>query len=182
MPVKKVRIRDDEAGQRIDRWLKTRFPSIGFGQLQKLLRRGEIRIDGKRVRPDARLPAGAEVRLPPMLATLDDTNQEDALRIPGWGPPLPHETGTAFQIPACWTSTLQPLCIAKTPAWRNGCIFDTQAPDMPQFLVHGSCGCARLRAPGKLHQYFRKGKSKGLCVQGERGNVSGSKEEYPIRL
>ncbi len=78
MPAKKVRIRDDEAGQRIDRWLKTRFPSIGFGQLQKLLRRGEIRIDGKRARPDARLPAGAEVRLPPVLAALDDAREKGA--------------------------------------------------------------------------------------------------------
>ena len=78
MPVKKVRIRDDEAGQRIDRWLKARFPTLGFGQLQKLLRRGEIRIDGKRAKPDARLPAGAEVRLPPVLAALDEAREKGA--------------------------------------------------------------------------------------------------------
>ena len=78
MPVKKVRIREDEAGQRIDRWLKTRFPSFGFGQLQKLLRRGEIRIDGRRAKPDARLPAGAEVRLPPALAALEEAREKGA--------------------------------------------------------------------------------------------------------
>ena len=75
MPAKKVRIADGEAGQRIDRWLKARFPSLGFGQLQKLLRKGEIRVDGRRAKPDTRLQAGAQVRLPPMLAALEEAGK-----------------------------------------------------------------------------------------------------------
>ncbi len=72
MPVKKVSIAADEAGQRLDRWLKARFPTVGWPRLQKLLRRGEIRIDGRRARPDTRLQAGAHVRLPPVLAALEE--------------------------------------------------------------------------------------------------------------
>ena len=40
----------DEAGMRLDRWFKLHFPGLGFGQLQKLLRSGQIRIDGGRVK------------------------------------------------------------------------------------------------------------------------------------
>ena len=68
MPARYLQIRPDEAGQRLDRWLKARFPAFGWPRLQKLLRKGEVRINGRRARPDARLQAGDEVRLPPALA------------------------------------------------------------------------------------------------------------------
>ena len=78
MPVLHVRIPPDEAGQRLDRWLKTRFPGFGWPRLQKMLRRGEIRVDGKRARPDTRLPAGADVRLPPALAAWQEQREKGA--------------------------------------------------------------------------------------------------------
>lgn len=56
----------DETGMRLDRWFKTHFPGLGFGQLQKLLRSGQIRVDGGRVKSDARLQPGQTVRVPPM--------------------------------------------------------------------------------------------------------------------
>lgn len=61
----------DDDGQRLDRWLKKKFPDIGFGQLQKLLRTGQVRVDGKRAKPDTRLVAGQELRLPPMLSNTE---------------------------------------------------------------------------------------------------------------
>ena len=45
----------DEAGMRLDRWFKLHFPGLGFGALQKLLRSGQIRIDGGRVKSDTRI-------------------------------------------------------------------------------------------------------------------------------
>jgi len=63
-----TQIAPDDDGQRIDRWLKKNFPDIGFGQMQKLLRTGQVRIDGKRAKPDTRLVAGQEIRLPPQLS------------------------------------------------------------------------------------------------------------------
>ncbi|MEQ8481298.1 MAG: RluA family pseudouridine synthase [Hoeflea sp.] len=56
----------DEAGMRLDRWFKTHFPGLGFGQLQKLLRSGQIRIDGGRVKSDTRVQPGQTVRVPPL--------------------------------------------------------------------------------------------------------------------
>jgi 23S rRNA pseudouridine955/2504/2580 synthase len=58
----------DDDGQRIDRWLKKNWPDLGFGALQKLLRTGQIRVDGKRAKPDTRLVAGQDIRLPPQLS------------------------------------------------------------------------------------------------------------------
>lgn len=60
-----------EDGQRIDRWLKKHFPDIGFGQMQKMLRTGQVRIDGKRAKPDTKLAAGQTVRIPPQLGNPD---------------------------------------------------------------------------------------------------------------
>ena len=56
----------DEAGMRLDRWFKVHFPGVGFGQLQKLLRSGQVRVDGGRVKTASRLEAGQVVRIPPL--------------------------------------------------------------------------------------------------------------------
>ncbi|MEO1066963.1 MAG: RluA family pseudouridine synthase [Pseudomonadota bacterium] len=56
----------DEAGMRLDRWFKTHYPGIGFGHLQKLLRSGQIRVDGARAKTSTRLAAGQIIRVPPV--------------------------------------------------------------------------------------------------------------------
>ena len=48
----------DEAGMRLDRWFKLHYSGLAFGQLQKLLRSGQIRLDGKRAKSDTRVAAG----------------------------------------------------------------------------------------------------------------------------
>lgn len=56
----------DEAGMRLDRWFKTHYPGLGFTPLQKLLRTGQVRVDGGRVKSDTRLQPGQVVRVPPL--------------------------------------------------------------------------------------------------------------------
>ncbi|MGI9510866.1 MAG: RluA family pseudouridine synthase [Geminicoccaceae bacterium] len=56
----------DEADIRLDRWFKRHFPALGHGRLQKLLRTGQVRVDGKRAQANARLAEGQTVRIPPM--------------------------------------------------------------------------------------------------------------------
>ena len=51
---------------RLDRWFKSHYPELSFGHLQKLLRSGQIRVDGGRVKTNARLEAGQAVRVPPL--------------------------------------------------------------------------------------------------------------------
>jgi 23S rRNA pseudouridine955/2504/2580 synthase len=55
-----------EAGVRLDRWFKRRWPHLNHVQIQKLTRSGQIRVDGARVKPDTRLEAGNQVRVPPL--------------------------------------------------------------------------------------------------------------------
>ncbi len=58
-------VSDDEAGLRLDRWFQRHFPGLSHGALQKLLRTGQVRIDGKRVEGKDRVEPGQQVRLPP---------------------------------------------------------------------------------------------------------------------
>lgn len=62
-----IQISPEDDGQRLDRWLKKKFPDLSFGQMQKVLRTGQIRVDGKRVKGDARLQNGQNIRIPPQL-------------------------------------------------------------------------------------------------------------------
>lgn len=57
----------DEAGSRLDRWVRRHFPAVSHGQVEKLLRTGQLRVDGKRVKAGFRLQPGQELRLPPNL-------------------------------------------------------------------------------------------------------------------
>ena len=59
-------VEEDEAGMRLDRWFKSHFPGLGFGKLQKLLRSGQVRVDGGRVKSASRLEPGQVVRIPPL--------------------------------------------------------------------------------------------------------------------
>ncbi len=61
-----LEVSEDEAGQRLDRWLRRRFAPIGQGRIEKLCRKGEIRVDGRRCKASGRLEAGQSVRLPPL--------------------------------------------------------------------------------------------------------------------
>lgn len=58
----------DEADIRLDRWFKRHFPHVTHGMLEKLLRTGQVRVDGGRVKGNHRLEAGQEIRVPPLPA------------------------------------------------------------------------------------------------------------------
>ncbi len=64
--VRRLRVGRDEPEQRLDRWFRRRFPHIGQGRIEKMCRKGEIRVDGGRVKPGARIGPGAEIRIPPL--------------------------------------------------------------------------------------------------------------------
>ena len=55
-----------EEGVRLDRWFKRRWPHLNHVQIQKLARSGQIRVDGARAKPEDRLAAGAQIRVPPL--------------------------------------------------------------------------------------------------------------------
>ncbi|MFO1073761.1 MAG: RluA family pseudouridine synthase [Geminicoccaceae bacterium] len=64
--VELVQVQAAEEGWRLDRWVKQHYPALGFGQLQKLCRTGQFRLDGKRIEASTRLSPGQTVRVPPL--------------------------------------------------------------------------------------------------------------------
>jgi 23S rRNA pseudouridine955/2504/2580 synthase len=57
----------DDDGIRIDRWFKRHYPNVTHVLLEKLLRKGEVRLDGKRAKSADRVAAGQAMRLPPQV-------------------------------------------------------------------------------------------------------------------
>jgi len=63
--VRQFTIGEDDNGIRLDRWFKRNLPQIGFATVSRWARTGQIRVDGKRAKPDDRLSEGQVLRVPP---------------------------------------------------------------------------------------------------------------------
>src|SRR3954464_636982 len=64
--VQTVAVTADEANMRVDRFLEARFPGLSFSHIQRIVRKGELRVDGKRADSKDRLEEGQSVRIPPL--------------------------------------------------------------------------------------------------------------------
>ena len=79
-----VAVAADDAGRRLDRWLRERYPALTQGRIEKLLRKGDIRVDGSKAKSNLRLAEGMAVRVtplsdappPPRGATLSDADAQ----------------------------------------------------------------------------------------------------------
>jgi 23S rRNA pseudouridine955/2504/2580 synthase len=65
-PVQTIPIAADDGDIRLDRWFRRHFPELGHGRLEKLLRTGQVRVDGRRAKASDRVAAGQLVRVPPL--------------------------------------------------------------------------------------------------------------------
>jgi len=66
MDVQNLQVTEDEEGMRLDRWFKRRLPMLSLSHLNKIVRTGQVRVDGARVKTATRLAAGQKVRVPPL--------------------------------------------------------------------------------------------------------------------
>jgi 23S rRNA pseudouridine955/2504/2580 synthase len=64
--VQTFEVGEDEEGMRLDRWFKRRIPTLALSHLNKIVRTGEVRVDGARVKTATRLAKGQRVRIPPL--------------------------------------------------------------------------------------------------------------------
>ncbi|MDA0705380.1 MAG: RluA family pseudouridine synthase [Proteobacteria bacterium] len=69
--VRKVSVDSEQAGQRIDNYLRRVLPGIPKGRIYNILRRGEVRVNGGRVRAEYKLREGDEVRIPPVRVRIE---------------------------------------------------------------------------------------------------------------
>ncbi len=64
--VQTVVVSADESNMRVDRFLEARFPGLSFSHIQRIVRKGELRVDGKRADSKDRLQEGQSIRIPPL--------------------------------------------------------------------------------------------------------------------
>ncbi len=83
--VRLVQVGPEEGELRLDRWFRRHFPDLGHARLERMLRRGEVRVDGARASAATRVGPGQTVRVPPMAdAPQPETGPRPAVR-PGGG-------------------------------------------------------------------------------------------------
>jgi 23S rRNA pseudouridine955/2504/2580 synthase len=63
--VSHVDVLKDDDGLRVDRWFKRHYPDLAHSKLEKLLRKGQVRVDGGRVKANSRVETGQTIRVPP---------------------------------------------------------------------------------------------------------------------
>jgi 23S rRNA pseudouridine955/2504/2580 synthase len=66
--IETVTVGGDDEPVRLDRWFKRHYPALAHGRLEKLLRTGQIRVDGKRAKAADRVMPGQAIRVPPLDA------------------------------------------------------------------------------------------------------------------
>ncbi|MEO1949653.1 RluA family pseudouridine synthase [Thioclava sp.] len=64
--VQHITVTEDEGEQRLDRFLKKRFPHLSQGMIEKFCRKGDLRVDKGRVKANSRVAPGQEIRVPPI--------------------------------------------------------------------------------------------------------------------
>lgn len=64
--VQTLTVAEGDGDQRLDRWMRRQFPHLSQGRIEKLCRKGEIRVDGGRVKSSTRVQVGETVRIPPL--------------------------------------------------------------------------------------------------------------------
>jgi 23S rRNA pseudouridine955/2504/2580 synthase len=105
---------EDHAGSRLDRFLTRQYPGLPRTRLYRIVRKGEVRVNGKRAEIDTRLVLGDSVRLPPVRATAAEPAQGE----PGAAssaPAAPREVGATPATPAAQAAPAAPRA-AGTPA------------------------------------------------------------------
>src|ERR1700749_1488202 len=61
-----VTVTDQDGESRLDRWFRRHYPALGHGHLEKLLRTGQVRVDGRKAKSGDRVSPGMAIRVPPL--------------------------------------------------------------------------------------------------------------------
>jgi len=90
--VASARVDADDDGLRLDRWFRRHYPALGHAQLEKLLRTGQIRLDGRRIKAGDRISTGQIIRLPPQVRSIPIASD---VRLKNSQPVSPQASGRA---------------------------------------------------------------------------------------
>lgn len=101
--VRFIEVEADQAGQRVDNFLRTALKGAPKSLIYRIVRKGEIRVNKKRVKPDTRLNAGDLVRIPPV-------------KVPQRGEAAPVGSGLAEHLEAAVLYESDALIILNKPS------------------------------------------------------------------
>ena len=120
--VRHVKISADDASRRLDKFLQNLWPQLPRIRIFRLVRRGEVRVNGKRVHPDHRLVEGDDIRVPPVRLEAPPAREELAEQAEQARPAVRQAAGTvetALVAPATQRVAAAPAVAAKA-APRSG--------------------------------------------------------------
>ena len=162
--IQRIQVTVDYAGQRLDNYLLRQLKGVPKSHIYRIIRKGEVRINRGRARPETRLEAGDEIRIPPIRTTPQNDRQVIKGNI-DWTNSILYEDEAVLVInkPAGWA-------VHAGSGIRVGIIEQLRADRSDRFLelVHRldrqTSGCllfARKRASLlKLHEDFRQNSAK----------------------
>ena len=164
--VQTVTVTGDEDGMRLDRFFEARFPGLSFTHIQRIIRKGEVRVNGKRAQPKDRLagrPGGARAAAQARAAEAARRRQRATRRT---APSSNRSRST--RTTTCWCSTSRwglrcraaPAPTATSTACSAACRRrDGQRPRLVHRLDKDTSGCllvAKTRfAAAALAKTFR---------------------------
>ena len=96
--VQTIAVDADEAGMRVDRFVEARFPGLSFSHIQRIIRKGELRVNGKRVQ-EATLRLGDEVAIAQVIFRLEDLAPVAAPAAPAHARPAQLSGSTDLPLP-----------------------------------------------------------------------------------
>ncbi|MFN3629883.1 MAG: S4 domain-containing protein, partial [Casimicrobiaceae bacterium] len=79
-PPRHIRVGESHAGQRVDNYLIRELTGVPKSHIYRIIRSGEVRIKGARVRAETKLAAGDELRLPPLRLALPSAASEVGIK------------------------------------------------------------------------------------------------------
>jgi len=187
--VQLVKVDSERAGQRLDQFLMKLLPSVPRSRVYRIVRKGEVRVNGGRVSPELRLKEGDKVRVPPV-------------RVEPEGAPKRAPTSVLERIKAAIISEDDRLIVLDKPAGiavhggsglSFGVIEALRAlrPDESLELVHrldrDTSGClliARKRSALRiLHELLREGQFEKRYLTLVKGpwNLGHKRIDVPLR-
>ncbi len=78
--VQQIEVADADSDIRLDRWFQRHFPGVSHGRLQKLLRKGQVRVDGSRAKASDRVAVGQIIRVPPLTEKDTESRPKPSIR------------------------------------------------------------------------------------------------------
>jgi 23S rRNA pseudouridine955/2504/2580 synthase len=109
--VRMMEVGPEDSDLRLDRWFKRHFPELAHGRLEKLLRTGQVRVDGKRAQSGDRVVPGQSIRVPPLGKAPPRDDQPPSPRA------APQPTAReAAEIRACVLHRDQDVIVLNKPA------------------------------------------------------------------